>query len=240
MTKISKMELDYLVLAAHPDDAELYCGGTLIKMREKGYAVGILDLTRGEAGTLGSVEEREQETHNANRILQLSYRHNLGLPDSQLKDDQVTRKLIVDVIRQHRVKMLVAPLGPCRHPDHTTVYHLARSTHFFAGAGKFPSKYSPWRPLKVIYHLEYQDRRPTFVVDISTQFEDKMRAIESYTTQFYNPTNVKEKTLIASKRFREFMIARFKHYGNLVGCDYGEPFFVDEILRIDDPLRAYE
>ena len=233
------MKLDYLILAAHPDDAELYCGGTLIKMREKGYAVGILDLTRGEAGTLGSVEDRKRETENANQIIQPIYRHNLGLPDSQLVDDLATRKLIVDIIRKHQVKILIAPLGPCRHPDHTSVYQLAKSTHFFSGAGKFPSTHAPWRPLKVIYHLEYQDRRPTFVIDISKQFEDKMRAIDSYTTQFYNPINIEEKTLIASKRFRELMLTRFRYYGNLIDCDYGEPFFIDEILRIDDPLKTF-
>ena len=232
------MELDYLVLAAHPDDAELYCGGTLIKMREKGYNVGVLDLTRGEAGTLGSAEDRERETCNANKILQLAYRYNLSLPDSELQDNIETRKLIVPIIRQFRVKVLIAPLSPCRHPDHSAVYELAKSCHFFAGAGKFPSDDPPWRPLKLIHHLEYLDRSPSFVIDISGQFDAKMKSIEAYTTQFYNPTNMEEKTLVASKRFREFMISRFKYYGNLIGCNYGEPFFVDEVLRIDDPLKT--
>ena len=231
------MVLDYLVLAAHPDDAELYCGGTLIKMRKKGYTVGVLDLTRGEAGTLGTVEDRRQETCNANKILQLAFRHNLGLCDTQLHDDMETRKLIVNIIRQYRVKILIAPLGPCRHPDHSAVYELAKSTYFFSGAGKFPSDYSPWRPLKLIHHLEYKDRTPSFVVDISTEFEEKMRAIEAYTTQFYNPENTEEKTLVASERFRNYMISRSMYFGNLVNCDYGEPFFVDEVLRIDDPLK---
>ena len=232
-----ELELDYLALAAHPDDAELYCGGTLIKMREKGYGVGVLDLTQGEAGTLGSIEERKDETRNANKILKLAFRDNLELPDMQLQDDMETRRLIINIIRQYKVKIMIAPLGPCRHPDHTAVYQLANSTFFFSGAGKFPSDYPPWRPLKLIYHLEYNDRNPSFVIDISTQFKDKMRAIEAYTTQFYNAANKEEKTLVASKRFREFMISRLQYYGNLVGSDYGEPFFAEGVLRMDDPLK---
>ncbi len=231
------MKLDYLLLAAHPDDAELYCGGTLIKMREKGYNVGVLDLTRGEAATSGSVQDRDRETQAANEVLQLAFRENLGLPDSGLEDTHDARKLIVDVIREYRVKILIAPLGPCRHPDHTAVYQLARAVSFFSGAGNFPSDHSPWRPLRTLFHLEFRDHTPSFVTDITKQFDQKLEAIEAYSTQFYVGEESEERTVIGSKRFRDMMINRFKYYGNLIGCDYGEPFIVDEILGIDDPLQ---
>jgi len=231
------MELDYLVLAAHPDDAELFCSGTLIKMREKGYKVGILDFTKGEAATSGTVEDREKETDVANQILQPAFRENLQLPDSRLVDDHDTRVLVVDVIREYRVKILIAPLGPCRHPDHTVVSQLAKNVHFFSGAGKFPSRFAPWRPARVIYHLEYQDRTPSFVIDISDQFASRMKAVEAYSTQFYSAANKEEKTVIGSQRFLQMMTSRFSYYGSLINCEYGEPFFVEEMLRLDDPIE---
>ena len=231
------MELDYLFLAAHPDDAELYCGGSIIKFRENGYRVGILDFTRGEAATSGTVEDRDRETLTSNAILQPDVRHNLGLVDSGLRDDGNTRILVVNYIRKYRVKVLIAPHGPCRHPDHTAVSTLAKNVFFFSGAGKFPSDHEPWQPLQLIYHMEFQDVRPSFVVDISEQFERKIKTIEAYSTQFYTDSNQNEKTLIGSHRFRELMISRFKYYGNLINCDYGEPYILDETLRIDDPLK---
>ena len=231
------MELDYLVLAAHPDDAELFCGGTLIKMRELGYQVGILDLTRGEAATCGSVEIRNQETENANKILQLAFRKNLGLEDGGLRDDLKTRRLLVDVVREYRVKIIIAPVLPCRHPDHAVVHHLARAVHFLSGNGAFPSEYPRWRPLRLLFHFENQDRKPSFIVNISDQFADKMRAIEAYSSQFHNKSNNQEQTMISSQRFRDKMRTRFEYFGNQIGRDYGEPFFIDEMLGIEDPLQ---
>ncbi len=231
------MQLDILFLAAHPDDAELFCGGTIIKMRELGYQVGILDLTRGESASAGTIADRDTETQQANTILKPAFRHNLGLPDSRLQDNDDARRLIVEIIRQYRVKLLVAPIGPCRHPDHTATWELARSVYFFSGAHKYPVDLPPWRPLKLIYHLEYHDRPPSFVIDVSAQFEAKMEAIRAYSTQFYNPANPQGLTEISQPHFMERMIARFRHYGHQIQCQYGEPFISEDIIRLDNPMH---
>lgn len=234
------LELDYLILAAHPDDAELHCGGLMLKMRQAGRQVGILDLTRGEAATHGSAEERARETLEANKIVEPAYRENLGRPDGGLRDDDETRRLIVDVVRQFRVKVLVAPHAPCRHPDHTAAAALARAVHFFAGAGGFPSDLPLWRPHRVIYHLEFGEVQPSFVVDISAQFEAKMRAVGAYRSQFYVPGEAAEKsTDIGSRAFYDKMLARHRFYGGQISCEYGEGYVVEGMLRLDDPLRNY-
>ncbi len=224
-------ELDYLILSAHPDDAELYCGGTILKMVQAGYRVGVLDLTRGEAATTGSVEQREEETARANEILQLRWRRNLGLPDSGLRDCDEHRRPIVEVIRQTRAKLLVAPLPPCRHPDHTATGELARSVHFFSGAGGYVTDSPPWRPHRLIFHPEYQDVKPSFIIDISAQFEAKCAAIDAYGSQFKSG-----KTVIGSGSFHHMMRSRSAYYGGLIGCEYGEPYIVESMLRLDDPL----
>lgn len=233
------MQIDYLVLAAHPDDAELFCGGTLIKMRQRGYQVGVLDFTRGEAGSSGTVAERDAETRAATEILGLHYRHNLGLPDGGLRDDFDTLKLVVDVIRRRRVQVLIAPLGPCRHPDHTAVSEIARKVHFFAGNAGFPCAAEPWRPLRLLFHLEFREVAPSFVIDVGEQFDDKLRAIHAYATQFWQPGGPETGTVIGSRTFHEKMVARFKLAGAQVGCDYAEPFVCEDTLRLDDPLKNH-
>ena len=233
------MSLDILVLSAHPDDAELFCGGTLIKMRQSGYSVGILDCTRGEAATNGSIETRIEETKAANQILQLSFRENLGLEDGGLSDCPMARRKVVDVLRKYQVKILIAPLAPCRHPDHTAVAAIARSSLFFAANGKFPSDHPPWRPRRLLFHLEFHDRNPSFVVDITNQFEDRMKAVQAYKTQFYTPDNTDETTLISSHQFMEKMIARFRYFGTLIGTKYGEPYVIEEMIGIEDPVKHF-
>lgn len=232
-------ELDYLVLAAHPDDAELFCGGLLLKMRARGYRVGVLDFTRGEAATHGSVPERERETAAADRLLQPHFRTNLGLPDGHLRDDEATRQLVVDVIRTHRVKVLVAPPDNCRHPDHTAVHRVARSAHFFAGAGGFASTLPRWRPHRLLYHLEYAESTPSFVVDISEVYAAREALVACYPSQFFTGGTDAKETVIGGKQFMHKMRARFAHYGALIGREYGEPYLLDETLRIDDPLKHY-
>ena len=233
------IELDYLLLAAHPDDAELFCGGSLIKLRQRGYKVGVADLTRAEAGTAGSVEERAREAAAASKILDLSFRTNLGLPDGRLEDNMAARQAVVEVIRETKAKVLIASWGPCRHPDHTAAHNLARNCYFFAGNGKFPSELPPWRPLRVIYYLELHDIRPSFVIDISEQFETKMKALQGYVSQFYSPESGEKPTFIGSKDFMAKLAARFAYYGSLINCRYGEPYIVDGTLRLDDPLKNH-
>lgn len=224
-------ELDYLILAAHPDDAELHCGGTILKMAQLGYQVGVLDLTRGEAATSGTVEERQQETARANELLQIGWRHNLALPDSGLQDTDQMRRPIVDLIRRHRPKILIAPPPVCRHPDHVATHYLARSVHFFSGAGGFPSAEKPFRPWQLYFHLEAYDERPDFVIDITDQWDAKQAAIAAYGSQFASG-----KTLVGSSQFHHMMAGRAAHFGGQIGAHYGEAYLSPNLLRIDDPL----
>ncbi len=231
-------ELDYLFLAAHPDDAELYCGGLILKMRQRGYRVGIVDCTRGEAGTHGSAAERAAETAAANAILQPAVRENLGLPDGRLTDDQPTRAALVAVLRRLRPHVLVAPLGPCRHPDHTALWQLARAAHFLAGVGGFAGELPPWRPLRLLCHPEYAEATPSFIVDISAQYADRARAVAAYRSQFYVPGAAAKTTVVGSRAFHERLLARHRLCGAQIGVEYGEPYVVEEPPRIDDPLRS--
>ncbi len=231
------VRLDYLILAAHPDDAEIFCGGSILKWKSLGYHVGVADLTRGEAGTSGTVAERDAEAATATKILGLDIRLNLNLPDGALADCREHQKPIVDLIRATRPRVLVAPWGPCRHPDHSAVHNLARSCYFYSGNGKFDSSHPIYRPERLIYHLEIQDTTvPSFVVDISDHFDDKMRALWSYSTQFYSPESGETGTYIGSKLFMDNLQARFTYYGTLIGTRYGEPYVLPEMMRMDDPL----
>lgn len=233
------MELDYLILAAHPDDAEIFCGGSALKWKSQGYKVGVADLTRGEAGTRGSVKIRDAETEAANRILGLDLRVNLNLPDSKLADTRLEQKAVVEIIRSTRPKVLVAPWGPCRHPDHTAVHNLARSCFFLSGNGQFESELPRYRPERMIFHLEMQDTIvPSFIVDISDCFDKKMNALHSYNSQFYTPETGETGTYIGSKLFMDKVRARFTYYGSLIGAEYGEPYVCPDVMRIDDPLKT--
>jgi len=232
------VELDYLVLAAHPDDAELHCGGLLIEMGRRGYNTGVLDLSRGEAASVGTVAQRERETAAANELLALSFRDNLGLPDGALADDLPARKGVIEVIRRHRVKVLIAPLPPCRHPDHSATAQLARSVMFFSGAGGFPSELPPHRPERLLFHLEHRDVTPSFVVNISDSYEDKLRAVACYSSQF-GTADRETGTVVGSKAFHQRLDARARLFGRQIGCTFGEGYVTEDTLRIDDPLRNH-
>ena len=236
---MSEGDVDILVLAAHPDDAELFCGGTIIRMRQLGYRVAVADMTEGEASTHGTVAERQQEADRASAIMDLSYRVNLGLPDSHLKDDDAARIALVKVIRNLKPKILIAPMDNCRHPDHTALHQLAKSAHFFSGAGTFPVDETPYRPDLLIFHPEYHNDKPDFIIDISDCFEKKLAAIQAYGSQFYSGGAEDDKeTLIGSKAFQDRMIARFAWYGSQINCEYGEAFFLNSgSVRIDDLLQ---
>jgi bacillithiol biosynthesis deacetylase BshB1 len=234
------IELDYMILAAHPDDAEIFCGGSVMAWKAMGKTVGIVDLTRGEAGTKGSVAERDAETETANAILNPDVRINLNLPDSKLTDSRREQIAVVQAIRTYRPKVLIAPWGPCRHPDHTAVHNLARSCWFYAGNGTFECDLPLFRPERIIYHLEVQDTvAPSFVVDVSDYFEDKMKALQAYSTQFYTPETGETGTYVGSKLFMDKMCARFAHYGSMIQTGYGEPFVTSDVMRVDDPATTF-
>ena len=235
--------LDILAIAAHRDDVEQTCGGTLLKMAELGHRTGILDLTHGEMGTRGSAEERAQEAADAAKILQVSWREALDIPDGRVENTWENRLKVARVIRQTRPRVVILPYWEGRHPDHYTASKLGYEACFLAGLAKLavssqPSAVSseqplPHRPFKIIYATLYHDVRPTFVVDISGQFEARFESLMAYKSQFSDQEAGKDIfPARAEIRARIESMARF--YGMMAGVTYAEPFLQKEVGLVDD------
>ncbi len=234
--------LDVLSIAAHPDDTELTCGGTVIKMVEAGYKVGVLDLTAGESGTRGSALLREQEARRASKVMGLAHRENLLLPDAALEELREYKLKIAERIRELRPRTVILPYWEGRHPDHYTTGRIGYEACFLAGLRKIPLAGSPHRPHKVIYASQYvPSLRPTFVVEITRQFQKKLRAILSYASQF-SPQSDTQNLFPARTDLRERVGSLARHFGLMIGARYGEPFVTREIAAVEDivamPVRS--
>ncbi len=238
------MTLDLLAIAAHPDDVELTCGGTLIKMVKLGYRVGILDLTAGEMGTRGSAEVRKREAAAAARILGVHVRENLGLPDAGLQVTQAYRLAMARKIRALQPHCVVLPYWEGRHPDHYTAARLAYEGCFLAGLKRLAIEGEAFRPFKVIYSTAYFPAvQPSFAVDITQHFERRRRAILTYRSQFAPAKgNRRSKVYLPLDHLEEQMHLVARHYGQMIGVRYAEPFLVKEVMQVDDivsmPVRS--
>ena len=229
------MPIDLLAIAAHRDDVELTCAGTLLKARDRGHTTGILDLTAGEAGTRGSAALRAEEAAAAAEILGVSERRNAGLRDAYLANDEASRRVVVEAIRHFAPRVVMLPFPVGRHPDHRLTSELGRDACFLAGLGKYEADGAPHRPHKIIYALSYREDplKPTFVVDISEQFERKMAAIRCYASQF-------DAAISAGEIFPtgQDLYSRVEHqnghYGSLIRTRYGEPFYTHETMAVED------
>jgi bacillithiol biosynthesis deacetylase BshB1 len=240
---MSSLPIDILAIAAHRDDVEQTCGGTLLKMAERGHRTGILDLTRGEMGTRGSAEERAQEATEAARILKASWRDALDIPDGRVENTWENRLKVARVIRQIRPRVVILPYWEGRHPDHYTASKLGYEACFLAGLAKLaishqPSAVSseqppPHRPFKIIYATLYYDVRPTFVVDISEQFEARFESLMAYKSQFSDQAAGKD-IFPARAEIRARVEAMARFYGMMAGVTYGEPFLQKEVGLVDD------
>lgn len=223
------MKLDILVLAAHPDDAELGCGGTIIKHVAAGRKVGIVDFTRGELGTRGTPQTREQEAAASAKILGLSVRENLGLADGFFKNDQSHQLEVVKRIRKYKPEIILANAIYDRHPDHGRASGLAFEASFLAGLAKIETshegvKQEAWRPKAVYHYIQSLFIRPDFVVDISQEWDKKMEAVRAFKTQFYDPASNEPETYISNPRFLNLLEARATEMGHAVGAKYAEGF----------------
>jgi bacillithiol biosynthesis deacetylase BshB1 len=229
------MSVDILAIAAHRDDIELTCGGTLLAAAARGRRTAIIDLTAGEAGTRGSAEVRAREAERAAEILGVSARENLGLPDAALVNTPETRAKVAVVIRRFRPRVVIAPAAYGRHPDHRVAAELIRDASFVAGLAKVEPGVAAHRPFKVIHALTYREDvvKPTFVVDISDVFERKLEAIQCYASQF---EGVKQAGEVYPNGDPLLDIVRHQaaHYGSQIRTRYGEPFFTHETMRVDD------
>ena len=227
--------VDLLAIAPHPDDAELLCGGTLIRAADHGQKTGILDLTAGELGTRGTPEGREQEAQRAARILGLTVRENLGLADARIQNDEESRVRLVEAIREYRPRAVILPYLEGRHPDHRVASQLGYDACYLAGLKNYPAPGQPHRPAKVVYALAYREHtnKPTFVVDTSDAFERKLDAIRCYASQFDGVKAMGE-LFPAEVPLYELIRIQDAHYGSLIRAAYGEPFYTRETLQVDD------
>ena len=225
--------LDILAIAAHPDDIEQTCGGTLIRMAEQGYRTGVLDLTAGDMGSRGTPEIRLKEADAAGCELRLAWRGNLRLPDARLENTITVRMTLAMEIRNLRPRVVILPYWEARHPDHYRTSEIGFEACFLSGLKKLDEESEPHRPHKIVYSSLYANVTPSFVVDVSDQFERRMAALFCYQSQYGQSTEAAELFPVGQEiRERLGSIARF--YGNLIGVKYGEPFVVKEMLRVDD------
>jgi LmbE family N-acetylglucosaminyl deacetylase len=263
-TDMSSFPLDILALAAHRDDVEQTCGGTLLKMAQLGYRTGILDLTQGEMGTRGSAEDRAREAGDVAKILRTSWRQALDIPDGRVENTWENRLKVVRVLREQRPRVVILPYWKGRHPDHYTASVLGYEACFLAGLAKLDVEaglsvdagdsladplragrpqdsrrdasatgHLPHRPFKIIYATLYYDVRPTFVVDITEQFDSRFEALMAYKTQFSDQEPGKE-IFPARDEIRSRIEAMARFYGMLGGVTYAEPFIQKEVGLVED------
>ncbi len=228
------MELDVLAFGAHRDDIELTCAGTMLKLADSGYKTGIIDITAGEMGTRGTAEERENEAQEAANILKVQCRENLGIPDANIERNTENKLKVVGVLRKYKPKIVLLPYWEDRHPDHAHASQLISESAFIAGLAKLIPEMPKHRPEKLIYYMCHYDFKPSFVVDVTEQYERKMEAIQCYKSQIYNPNYQGEQTYISSPEYLDSIGVRSRYYGGLIGCRYGEPFLIRETIEIED------
>jgi bacillithiol biosynthesis deacetylase BshB1 len=232
------MKLDLLAIAAHPDDVELTCGGTLLKAAEQGYKTGILDLTAGEMGSRGTPETRLKEAARAARILRVTHRENLRLPDAHLEINEAYKLAVAGRIRALKPRTVILPYWEGRHPDHYTAARLGYEGCFLAGLRQLPIEGEAFRPFKILYSTVYfRDVRPTFVVDISRYFDRRYRAILAYQSQFRPKGKTKKsKVDIPLDRLHQEVNLIARYYGHLAGVEYAEPFLAKEVMQVEDVM----
>lgn len=233
------MKLDILVFAAHPDDAELACSGTIALHIAQGKKVGIIDLTQGEMGTRGTPEIRLQEASEAAKILKLTIRENLGFKDIYFLNDHEHQLEMVKVIRKYQPEIVLANAPTDRHPDHGKGSTLASTSCFLSGLRRIETQLDgkhqlPWRPNNIYYYIQNNYIEPDFVVDITDFWDVKLKCIKAFKSQFYDPNNQEPQSFISSENFLGFIDARSREFGHSINVKYGEGFTKEKMLGIDN------
>ena len=233
------IKLDILVMAAHPDDAELSCSGTILSYIAQGKKVGIVDFTRGEMGTRGTPEIRLQESNDATKILGLHARENLGLADGFFQNDQASQLILMEVIRRYRPEIILANALEDRHPDHVKGAKLAIDACFLSGLRMIPttdshskSEQAAWRPKHVYHYIQDRYLEPDFVIDITEHWETKEQSIRAFKSQFFDPNSKEPNSYISSPDFLSFIQARAQEMGHKIGVKYGEGFQSQKTIQV--------
>ena len=236
---MNDQRVDLLFISAHADDTELSCGGTIAKAVKEGLRVGMVDLTRGEMGTRGTPAERAREAQKSARTLGAAFRRHLDLGDGGLRTGRDEELQIIELVRLYRPSLVFSPYPDERHPDHVRTGRLVTEASFYAGLRQLVSDLPAHRPQAVVYYFQNYMWTPSFVVDVSAAWKTKMRAVAAFKSQFYDPNSKEPQTFISSKNFIDIIEARGRHFGALIGAEYGEAFVTKQPPKIDDLVAAY-
>ena len=231
--------VDLLFFAAHPDDLELSAGGTIARAVHDGLRVGMVELTRGEMGTRGTAATRAREARNAAKALGALFREHLDFGDGALRTGREEELQIVDIIRRRRPSLVFTAYPDDRHPDHTRTGRIVTEAAFYAGLKSLKTSFPAHRPQTTIYYLQNYMIPPTFVVDVTKAWKTKMKAVMAFKSQFHDPKSREPKTFISDPKFLKMIEARGRHFGALIGVDYGEAFITKQPPKVDDLLAAY-
>jgi bacillithiol biosynthesis deacetylase BshB1 len=231
--------IDALFFDAHPDDIELSCGGTIVNFAAHGLRVGIVDLTSGEMGTRGTPQTRKREAAASAKILGAAFREQLDFGDGGLRTGRAEELQIIEVVRKYRPSVVFAPWPDERHPDHARAGRLITEASFYAGLRALEAGGKAHRPQVTIYYMQNYVLPPSFVVDVGKSWKTKMRAVAAFKSQFYNPKSKEPETFIAKKSFLDMIEARGRHFGALIGAEYGEAYVTKQPPKIDDVIAAY-
>jgi bacillithiol biosynthesis deacetylase BshB1 len=229
-------DVDVMAFGAHPDDIEIGCGGTLLKLSQRGRSIVLVDLVRGEMATRGTVAERNEEAARAAEILGATARENLDLKDGYIAVSDEAKRKVAEVVRTYRPKLVMAPYCRDRHPDHYRTSEVVYEGLFMAGLQRFETGQESYRPPRMIYIMQWEEFAPTFIVDITDQYEKKMEAIYAYKSQFMPDDNFYKLTKLTSREYNWSLTARMAYYGSLIGKKYGEGFLVRGNIEVDDPM----
>jgi len=233
------MKLDVLAIGAHPDDIELTCGGTLIKLGKQGKRVGIVDLTEGELGTRGTPEIRAAEAAEAARILGAAVRENLAITDGNIENNPDNRRKLIVAIRKYRPDVVLIPHMPDRHPDHEHAHILCKESCFYAGLERIETdadgmQQKPFRPRALYHYMQWFEFVPSFIVDVSDEYEQRMSAVRAFRSQFFDPASREPSTILSTPEFMDLVRTRLEYYGDRIGRRHGEAFFSVAPLCVND------
>ena len=228
-----KEKLDILAFGAHPDDIELGCSGTILKHLKNGLKIGIIDLTRGELGTRGTVETRNQETINSTKVLGVQLRENMDFKDGFFENNEENKIELIKKIREYRPEIVLTNAPTDRHPDHGRSSDLTIDACFLSGLEKIETGQDVWRPKHIYHYIQFNTILPDFVVDITEQMDKKLESVLCYKTQFYNPDSKESETIISSEDFLESVKYRARDLGRQSDCKYAEGFVSNQTLKIN-------
>jgi N-acetylglucosamine malate deacetylase 1 len=232
--------VDVLAISAHADDIELTCAGTLIAMKDRGHSFGIIDLTRGEMGTRGTADVRLREAQRAAELLGAEFRETLDFGDGGLAINRENELVLIEAIRRAKPRLILTPYPEDRHPDHRRAGQIVTDAAFYAGLRKIETRSPAHRPQQTIYFSTAYTHAPSFIVDVTSTMERRFEAIRAYRSQFYDAASSEPKTMLSQESFLKTIEARARHFGFMIGVEFGEGFVSKLPPRIDDPVAAFE